>query len=73
MLVGYRAFYEGMCVKGQTSESAPVTVYLPKGTVETIDQLRGRISRSLYIALVLENAIKNGGLDGSQILAAPNH
>ncbi|MGP8069798.1 MAG: hypothetical protein ACLP5V_07905 [Candidatus Bathyarchaeia archaeon] len=50
------------------SEKSPVTLYLPNELVQVLDQRRGRISRSLYVALLLDQAIQAGGLDPAKIL-----
>jgi hypothetical protein len=38
-------------------EKRPVSLYFPKALVEEIDDKRGRLSRSLFLTLLLERVL----------------
>jgi hypothetical protein len=41
----------------QPEEKGPVSFYLPKQIIQAIDENRGRVSRSTFVAIILERVL----------------
>jgi len=51
-----------------SKENVTVGIYMPSSVLGEIDRKRGRLSRSLYIVLLLEQALKENGSSASKLV-----